>query len=489
MSRLYRSGIGVVLALGLVTTACAKNPATGKREIAMMTEAQEIELGRQYDAEIRQEMGEYQDEALQRYVDEIGMRLARSSERPHLPWTFTIVDSPAVNAFALPGGYIYLTRGIMPYLSSEAALAAVLGHEIGHVTARHSVRQYTKGALSEIGLLALSIFVPQTRPFSDLGSTGLSLLFLKYSRGDELQADRLGTEYTARGGWDPHGMHDMLETLTRISEGTDRRGVPNWLATHPAPASRVEEIQPVVNTVATSQATWTVHRDEFLQRIDGMLFGDNPQEGIVRGSEFIHPDMRIAMAFPPDWDIVNGQEQVMAKSPAGDALMLLQIVQQPRGTRGTQASLGDVAVAGMQRAGFRMVDGSLDDINGLTAHVGTYRGSMRPLGSVVTRAAHIAQGRRVFVVAGVAQPQAYDKLAAEFTRSIDSFRELDRREAADVRPNVVDLYTVREGDSWQSIAARAGGGNVKATTLAIMNGYAVNQQPRTGDRIKIVVAG
>ncbi len=205
----------------LTTTACATNPVTGKRELSFMSEAQEISVGRELDAQVRQEMGLYEDDELQRYVQELGMRLARSSQRPNLPWSFAVLDSPAVNAFALPGGFIYITRGILPYLDNEAQLVGVLGHEIGHVTARHSAQQYTRGMGASLGVLVGSIFVPQIRPFGDLAEGGIGVLFLKFGRDDELQADALGAEYTAAGGWDPDEVPAVPDDA-RADRGDDR---------------------------------------------------------------------------------------------------------------------------------------------------------------------------------------------------------------------------------------------------------------------------
>jgi predicted Zn-dependent protease len=243
------------------------------------------------------------------------MRLARESQRPHLPWHFTIVDSPAVNAFALPGGYIYITRGILPYLDNEAQLAGVLGHEIGHVAARHSAQQYTRSTGASIGVLIGSIFVPQIRPFGQLAEGGLDVMFLKYSRENELQADALGAEYAAAGGWDPAQVPVFLTTFARIDEVSDRNGVPNWLQTHPQPDNRVARVQTTVQKVRVDGRQWTIDRDGYLAKIDGVQFGENPEDGIVRGNEFLHPSLRFAVKFPVGWDIPNGYEQVVARVP------------------------------------------------------------------------------------------------------------------------------------------------------------------------------
>ena len=243
--------------------------------MSLLSEAEELAIGQQQDAEIRREMGVYDDPELQRYVNDIGQELARVSHRPNLPWTFTIVDSPAINAFALPGGYIYLTRGILAYLDDEAELAGVLGHEIGHVTARHAAQAYTRQAQAGIGLTILSIFVPGTAPFADLGATGLSVLFLRHGREAELEADRLGVEYGSGAGYDPAGVPRFLATLARV-DALSERGVPNWLSTHPDPGSRVVKAEPVAGKFVSAEAK-TLNRDQYLERIHGLVFGDKPE--------------------------------------------------------------------------------------------------------------------------------------------------------------------------------------------------------------------
>ena len=472
-----------IVAVALVA-ACATNPATGKRQINLMSEAQEISAGQEADAQVKKEMGVYNDANLQTYVSGIGMRLAMVSERPTLPWHYTVVDSPVVNAFALPGGYIYITRGILPFLNDEAQLAGVLGHETGHVTARHAAQQYTRAVGGTIGLVALGIFVPGAQQFGGLAQQGLGVLFLKFSREFELQADQLGVRYASRANWDPAGVPDMLATLGRLDEASGQtKGIPNWLETHPEPLARVKEIQPQVQQLSAGRTDFVRNQDALYRAIDGIIYGDNPEQGIVRGTAFIHPPLRFRIDFPRGWDIQNSPEQVVAKAPGAEVYMLLEQVEMPRGN-----GIENIARSSMENAGFRIQSGSRQQINGLDAFIGLYQGSLEGLGNVTMRAAHVVHNGNVYLVAGFSAPNIFGPLDDAILSSIRSFKPISAAEAEAVHPNRVDIYVVRQGDSWQSISERSGG-VIKPSTLAIMNGAEPNSQPTVGKRIKIVVGG
>lgn len=482
-----------VAGLLLVANACATNPVTGAREFVLMTEAQEVSLGQQADAEIQRDMGVYDDPGIQRYVEEIGLALAALSHRPDLPWQFTVVDSPAVNAFALPGGFIYLTRGIMAYLGDEAQLAGVLGHEIGHVTARHAVQSYTRASGAQLGLVLGQVFVSQVGPnpyglpgLTDAASTGLGLLFLKFGRDDEIQADRLGAEYGVAGGWHPQGVSDMLSTLGRMSEASDRQGIPNFLSTHPEPAARVLEVEPVIEELTANRdpATLRVDRSAYLDRIEGLLFGDNPEDGIVRGSEFLHPPLRFALKFPGGWEVQNSESVVVAKEPGAEIYVLLQLAENPRGN-----NLSSIAEQAMRDSGYRLSSGAETGINGLDAYIGTYVGRADGIGDVTARVAHIRHGQELYVLGGLGPSELFSRVESDINRSIRSFRPMSRAEAKSILPNEIATYVARTGDTWQSIAQVEGEEIVDARTLAIMNGSPANEQPQPGDRLKIAVAG
>ncbi len=471
----------VMLAL-VVAVGCATNPATGRRQLVLISEQEEIQIGRESDQQVREQMGVYADAELQQYVDRVGRQLVRASFRPEIPWTFTVVDEQAVNAFALPGGFVYITRGILPFLRDEAELAAVMGHEIGHVDARHGVDAYSRQLLASGGLAIGGVFLPEIRPFQGLAGVAFGLMFLKHGRDAELEADQLGVRYAASEGWDPGGMPGLLATLSRLDEASgSSRGVPNWALTHPPAADRVTRVQEAVSAARSAEATAT-NRSEFERRIDGVVFGDSREKGFVRGSDFLHPVMRFALRFPDGWEVSNTDEQVTAvESEAGTVGMVLRLVPNPSG------SLEETARGNMTKAGFTEVSGRREQVNGLSAYVGTYEATLENQ-SLAARVAHVQMGRQVFLVAGLAPSGEFSRVADAFSAGISSFRELGQAEADALQPDRIDFRIATSGDTWDSIARQAGG-RVKPSALAIMNGYDPGEPPRAGERIRIVVGG
>jgi len=480
------AALAVLAAVVLPLTSCATNPVTGKNEFSLMSESDEIRVGGEADKELRAQMGVYDDPALQQYVTDVGMRLAASGQRPGLPWHFAVVDEADINAFALPGGYVYITRGLLAYLDTEAEMAGVLGHEIGHVNARHSAQGYTRTVTLMGGAVLTSILFPKAAPYAAGGAAGLSILFLKYDRSQELQADRLGAEYSAKVGWSPQGMEGVLEVLSRLEAGAGKGGVPNWLSTHPASEDRIARVDPSVQALmaAAPPAGWIENRDPYLRRIDGLVFGDDPREGMVRGNVFVHPGLRFQVAFPDGWTIDNGKTEVLAKAPGDEpAAMMLKLVEQPAG-----ASLEAAATAAMTKDGFELLQGQASSVSGLPAFLGTYEATVEEVGVVRMQAAHVAVDGRLVMVGGMTPRSQYSARRTTFSSAISSFAPIGREDAARIRPNRLAFATVREGDTWVAIAQRTGN-LIKPRSLAILNDVAPDTPPVAGRRIKTVVAG
>ena len=274
--------LAAAVSLALIS-ACATNPATGKKQIMLVGEAQEIAMGQEADKEVASSLGLYPDEALQAYVASLGKELAAKGERPSLPWTFRVVDDPTVNAFALPGGFIYVTRGILTHLNSEAELASVIGHEIGHVTARHTVSQITKSQLATLGLVAGMIVRPELAQLRGSRPGRMQLMFLKFGRNDEQQADDLGPALHDAGELRPAG--DGRGVLRARPPGAgERRGPLARLALHPSRPRQPRPAHPVRDPGPAASAATRVEEPGYLQRVDGMVFGENPREGSSRAA-------------------------------------------------------------------------------------------------------------------------------------------------------------------------------------------------------------
>lgn len=454
--------------------ACATNPATGAREFSLMSEEQEIQLGREADAQILQEMGVYQDQELQRYVSTIGLRLAKASERPHLPWKFTVVDEPAVNAFALPGGFIYVTRGILAHMSSEAELTSVLGHEIGHVTAQHSVNQMSKQQLAMGGLLVGAVLVPEVAQGAQLAQAGLSLLFLKYGRDDERQADDLGLRYMTRGGWDAREMPKMFSVLEGSSALAGAGRLPNWLSTHPDPAARRERSEQLIAERRYPAGETGV--DRLLDRLDGLTFGHDPREGYFVGSTFYHPGLAFQLEIPPGWQAANEKQRLLALHPDGVAQLELRLA--------PGASADQAAQAFLNQQGVTPISSRRTRVNGLTAVRADF--SVQTQRAISGRATFVQLGSQVFQVIGLVYSDRAVAASQAFELTLGSFKSLKDPKRLDVEPQRVVVTRLPRAMSWNEFAASRSA-DVDPRQLLLMNGISdPNAVLPAGTRVKWV---
>jgi len=350
--------LAALLLVAGALAGCARNPATGHNELMLVSESQEIQMGQQYDSQVVATIGLYPDPALQSYIQTLGKRLAATSERPNLPWTFRVVDDPAVNAFAVPGGFVYVTRGILAHINNEAQLATVVGHEIGHVTARHTASQMSKEQLATLGLVVGSVASKQVAQYAGVAQQALSVLFLKFSRDNENQADELGVRYSSRANFDSRQMVDVMHVLDRLSASSSGR-LPEWLATHPDPGNRVAHINSIVSKMQTDFTGTTVNREGYERRLDGIMFGQNPREGFFKNGVFYHPDLRFSLAFPSGWRVMNSKQAVAGQSPEQDAIIELTLA---AGSSAEQAARSFLATEGIQAGTL-----TRGNVHGLTA--------------------------------------------------------------------------------------------------------------------------
>jgi predicted Zn-dependent protease len=441
----------LLLALG----ACAVNPATGKRQLMLVSESQELAMGKEYDQQIVAEMGLYDDPTLAAYIQKLGLQMAVLSERPQLAWTFRLVDDPVVNAFAVPGGYIYITRGIMSQLESEAQLASVLGHEIGHVTARHTAQQITKQQVAQLGLGIGSIFSPVA---AGIAGGAMQVLFLKFSRDDESQADELGFRYMRAARYDPREAGDMFRQLVRMSDASGGR-IPEWQSTHPDPGNRAEKADARAATVPQTELSgMIVHHDEYIQRLDGIVYGDDPRQGFFSGARFLHPTLRFELTFPAGWPHANQHSAVFAQSAEKDAVVVLSLA-----SSATPAEAANGFFAGQGVTG-TAVSGS---INGLPSAGGAFT-AQTDQGAVQGEVQFVAHGGAVFQLLAYASSSVWPGRQAAVRQTLASFRTLTDQQALAVQPWRVDIVRVDQTLTPAAFAQRYPG-PVDVNALMLLN--------------------
>ena len=469
----------VFLFLILSLSGCAVNPVTGKQDFVVLSEEQEIQMGREYNAQILRQYQIYEDEKIQNYVQSIGESLAKKSHRPNLIYRFTVLDSPEINAFALPGGYIYINRGLMAYMSSEEELAAVLGHEIGHVTARHSVRQYSQAQL--MGVLSAAIEINSGRTAGDLANLASGALLSGYGREMELEADDLGAQYIYQDGYSPQGMYDVLAVLkdqeiyskkVAKQRGIEPRNYHGVFASHPSNDKRLQEI---LDNVSQNFVKGTnKSKSNYLAMIEGMVFGDSQQAGVTRGNEFFHGPLNLYLSSPENWEIINNANSLVFKAPFGEATLQvtledLNFVESPeeylkRFVRNTT----DEEVL--------MIDG----LSGFTAK--TYRSGR------TTRMAVIFKDDKAYQFIAYLKDRDGDfsSYDLQFMNIIKSIRYLTKRELKYSQPLRIKTHKVRQGETYESIASTSSITLNPEDQLRLLNGDYPDKELTVGRVIKIV---
>jgi predicted Zn-dependent protease len=489
MSRVHAS-VSVLVWLLLVVlpglSSCSVNPATGESTFTgLMSESEEIRIGRENHAKVMAEFGgPYEDAELQRYIDSLGQLLARASDRPDLNYTFTVLDSPVVNAFATPGGYIYVTRGLLALANTEAEVAGVLAHEIGHVAARHAAERQGQAVLASIPAIFAGILTGSDAVAGMVGAGGNAYL-QSYSRDQEYQADLLGVRYLSRTNYDPYGMAGFLSQLQSndrldaiLAGKPDLADQYSMTSTHPRTADRIQRaIQEAGGAQVSDPMT---EHDLYLSKVDGILYGDDPEQGFIRDRHFVHPVLRFTFDVPPGFHMINSSDAVIAQRADGATILFSAASQ-----NSSSSMLGYLVDEWAPR--LSLADAESIDINGMDAATGSDRldtkNGVRDIRLVAVRHPSGNVYRFIFLT----KPELTSALARDLRLTTYSFRSLSAAEAAKLRPQSIRVVTVRSGDTVESLAARMPFGEYAEERFRVLNGLEPGERLTAGQRVKIIV--
>lgn len=469
----------VVVALAL--QACATDPVTGKRSFAM-SESWEINAGKKYHEQIMKQYQVYDDPELQKYVDNIGQRLAKKSHRPDLPFTFTLLDSPQVNAFALPGGYVYITRGIMAYMNKESHLAGVIGHEIGHVTGRHGAERAAQQQLATVASVAVAVGTGSGDLLQASQMLGGALMS-GYGRSQELESDRLGAEYIAHNNYDVDDMIGVIGILKNQElfareqaqkEGRQYQGYHGLFASHPRNDQRLQEV--IKAAEKFRDASQPVADDgRFLQLTNGMAYGESESQGITRGNKFYHKGLDLFVEFPRGWRIQNTPSVLGAIAPDGSQVIQMRMdsVAAPVDTQRYLAT----KFSGFRDA--RRVSTTEDQAMSGVASVKDQRtGRQQDF-----RVGMVTRGNQAFVLMG--QGKSYIPNQSFFDVA-ESIRRLRPDEQKLAKGRNIKLVKAKRGDTIAKLAKRSNLSTYAESQLRLINDLYPSGEPKAGQYMKII---
>ncbi len=477
-------------ACALLLTACSVNPATGERDFtAFMSPQEELRIGREEHPKIIQQFGGvYDDPEVNAYVNRIGKDLAKVSELPDLKFTFTVLDDDIVNAFALPGGYIYISRGLLGLANTEAELAGVLGHEIGHATARHSAQRYSSSVVAQglsvgAGILG-SIFLGT----SDVGQAvgqGSALYLQSFSREHEFEADTLGVRYLARAGYATDAMASFLASLqayssleAKVSGRPDPAERRNIMSTHPRTQDRVVAATRAANVQSVPNPE--IGNRNYIKAIDGIIFGGSEQAGLVRGRVFVHEPLNFLFEVPQDFHLNNGSQQVVAQGP-NNAVIIFSGGNAPAGSR------MDTYLTRVWAKNTRFASVETIQINGMEAATGrtvvTNRSGKFNAQLVAIRHSPDQVYRFVFLVPSGQTTGLQGALRA----TMESFRKLTRADRDKYGPWRIKTKVTGRRDTVQSLARNMPMPGPKEEWFRVLNGLQPGSEPFPGQVVKLVV--
>ncbi|HSP17729.1 MAG TPA: M48 family metalloprotease [Thermoanaerobaculia bacterium] len=471
----------------LLTVACATNPVTHKREFNIVSEGQEIQIGQQSHEQVIRQFGVYDEKPeLNRLVDTVGHRLAAASDRPNLPWHFTVIDTPMVNAMALPGGYVYITRGMLERINSEDELAGVLGHEITHVTARHAAQQISRVQLAQFGMVLGAVIAgPEaTQQYGQLAELGLGLLFQRYSRSQESQADLVGTEYVARAGWNPIGSERMLVTLQRLDKHPVA-GIERYFQSHPDPARRVRDVEGKLKEIAATNPAALANepqRAPYVRLTDGIMTANSTERVTIRAGTVYDREHGLIVQAPAGWSPTVAEGMLFAMTPKGRAQNSAFMVQEVEARELQGSNAQDAIRAKFQQMGLQFAGSRETTIGSGQRFVIDVWSGQTDSGPVGVETTQFLHGDHVAVMMFLSPSLSRDRspLGDILQRAV-----IDLGRARGAQPARIRVETARSGDSWSVLARRATGNAADAEEIANMNGFDVKEAPRAGVLVKL----
>jgi predicted Zn-dependent protease len=458
------------------------NPVTGKKQVVLMSESQEIAMGAATDPEIVAQYGRYEDKILQDFITQKGNEMAAISHRPDLKYEFKIVDSEVLNAFAVPGGYVYFTRGIMAHFNNEAEFAGVLGHEIGHITARHSVTQQTKAILGQVGLIGSMILVPQVAEFAEPLSQGLELLFLKFGRDAERQSDELGVEYSSKIGYDAKEMAGFFNTLERQRIGSESAELPDFMSTHPNPGDRnsavsklSDEWKKKLNLIDPK-----VRRESYLKKIEGLIYGEDPKQGFLENDVFYHPVLKFQLNTPKGWNYQNKPQELEFAPKDGKAILIMTLI--------PEKTLEEAASNVVEENNLQVLESNQIKVNRLNAlsMLADVKVEQQQAPTVRTLSYLIQYNDNIYHILGASSVTDFNSYSENFLQTMKNFKELKDASKLNKQPERIRIKPVKQSGTLKQALNSYNMPEKKQEEISLLNGMLLTDKVLAGSLIKIL---
>ena len=477
----YSKTISLVFLCTIFIISCAVNPVTGKKELMLISESQEIQLGENTDKGLRMQYGIYNDAKLNSYIINLGQRMVPHTHRTKIKYNFAVLDMSVPNAFAAPGGYIYVTRGILAMMNSEAELVTILGHELGHVNARHTARRLSKGMLFNLGFTLASSLSKDFRKIAPYAQAATQLLFLRYSRVDEYQADSLGIEYARKAGYSSPEMIKFFQSLQNLKRRSGGSSVPNFLSTHPLTERRIQKVR---EQIQPSDSKLSINRNGFLAKINGLVYGKDPRQGYVQNNAFYHPVMRFLFQIPPGWSVQNTPQMVILSSPNKNGFIILKA---ERNTMNVQNyisnQLSNLSNITVLSRGFRK-------INYFNAYHAIFNSTVQNNNNQTSQntvwLAGIRKGNWIYTFYSLSSASAFSSLQDNFAGTIGSFRALTDPRHLNRKPLRIYVRRVRRNQSLGNFLASQRIPKKMWSEIAFLNGMGLDQRVSPNQIVKVL---